>query len=82
MINLEEDYISSLKKKLDNEQFTMTASKKLQEQEFKDLLVNALYWLEKDGKIVDANSPKFDEIVDWVEAMRDITRSMTNDNEI
>lgn len=73
MINLEEDYIVNLKKKLDNEQFTMTASKKLQEQEFKDLLVNALYFLEHDEKIIDPNSSKFDEIVDWVEAMRDIT---------
>ena len=78
MINLEEDYIVNLKKKLDNEQFTMTASKKLHEQEFKDLLVNALYWLEKDGKILDADSSKFDEIVDWVEAMRDITRRVMN----
>ena len=73
MINLQEDYISSLKKKLDEEQFTSKASKKLQEQEFKDLLVNALYWLEKDDKIIDPNSAKLDEIVDWVEAMRDIT---------
>lgn len=73
MINLSEDYIANLKKKLDNEQFTMTASKKLQEQEFKDLLVNSLYWLEKDEKIIDPNSAKLDEIVDWVEAMKDIT---------
>ena len=64
MINLEESYISSLKKKLDEEQFTMTASRKLQEQEFKDLLVNALYWLEKDEKIADTSD--FDDLLDAI----------------
>lgn len=59
MINLSEDYISSLKKKLDNEQFTSVASRKLQEQEFKDLLVNALYFLERDKKIL---KPSFEEL--------------------
>ena len=82
MINLDTAYLTELKKKLEYEQWSSTAAKKLQDTEFKDLIECALYFLEQDGKIVDANSPKFDEIVDWVEAMRDITRSMTNDDEI
>lgn len=64
MINLENSYIRDLKKTLDNEQFTSTASKKLQEQEFKDLLVNALYWLEKDEKIADTSD--FDGLLDSI----------------
>lgn len=75
MINLEEDYIVNLKKKLDNEQFTMTASKKLQEQEFKDLLVNALYFLEKDGKIADTSD--FDGLLDAIEALKENLRMLT-----
>ena len=64
MINLEESYIANLKKKLDEEQFTSKASKKLQQQEFKDLLVNALYWLEKDEKIADTSD--FDDLLDAI----------------
>lgn len=75
MINLSEDYIIDLKKKLDNEQFTMTASKKLQEQEFKDLLVNALYWLEKDGKIADTSD--FDGLLDAIEALKNNLRMLS-----
>ena len=72
MINLENSYISSLKKKLDNEQFTMTASRKLQEQEFKDLLINALYFLEKDEKIADTSD--FDHLLDSIVALKDNLR--------
>ena len=75
MINLEEDYIIDLKKKLDNEQFTMTASKKLQEQEFKDLLVNALYFLEKDEKIADTSD--FDGLLDAIEALKENLRMLS-----
>lgn len=75
MINLEEDYIVNLKKKLDNEQFTMTASKKLHEQEFKDLLVNALYFLEHDGKIADTSD--FDGLLDAIEALKNNLRMLT-----
>ena len=75
MINLEEDYIIDLKKKLDNEQFTMTASKKLQEQEFKDLLVNALYFLEKDEKIADTSD--FDRLLDAIEALKENLRMLS-----
>ena len=70
MINLPEDYISSLKKKLDNEQFTSKASKKLQQQEFKDLLVNALYWLEKDEKIADTSD--FDGLLDSIVKLKEM----------
>ena len=73
MIQLDTTYLAELKKKLEYEQWSSTAAKKLQDSEFKDLIECALYFLEKDGKILDANSPKFDEIVDWVEAMKDIT---------
>lgn len=73
MIQLDTTYLTELKRKLDNEQWSSTAAKKLQDSEFKDLIECAIYFMEQDGKIVDANSPKFDEIVDWVEAMRDIT---------
>ena len=72
MINLETSYIRDLKKTLDNEQFTMTASRKLQEQEFKDLLVNALYFLEKDGKIADTSD--FDHLLDSIVALKDNLR--------
>lgn len=75
MINLEEDYIVNLKKKLDNEQFTMTASKKLQEQEFKDLLVNALYFLEHDEKIADTSD--FDGLLDAIEALKENLRMLS-----
>lgn len=81
MINLGEDYIVDLKKRLEHEQWSSAAAKKLQDSEFKDLIECALYFMEHDEKIVNY-SPKFDEIVDWVEAMKDITRSLTNDNEL
>lgn len=77
MINLDTTYLTDLKKRLEHEQFSSSAAKKLQEQEFKDLIECALYFMEKDEKIVDADSSKLDEIVDWVEAMKDITRSLT-----
>lgn len=73
MIQLDTTYLTELKKRLEHEQFSSSAAKKLQDSEFKDLIECAIYFMEHDGKIVDANSPKFDEIVDWVEAMRDIT---------
>lgn len=82
MINLDTAYLTELKKRLEHEQWSSVAAKKLQEQEFNDLIQCAIYFIEQDRKIVDANSPKLDEIVDWVEAMKDITRSMTNDDEI
>ena len=75
MINLEESYISSLKKKLDEEQFTSTASKKLQQQEFKDLLVNALYWLEKDEKIADTTD--FDHLLDAICNLKENLRMLS-----
>lgn len=73
MIQLDSTYLTELKRKLEHEQWSSTAAKKLQDSEFKDLIECAIYFIEHDGKIVDANSPKFDETVDWAEAMRDIT---------
>lgn len=73
MIQLDSTYLTELKTRLEHEQWSSIGAKKLQEQEFKDLMECALYFMEHDGKIVDANSPKLDEIVDWVEAMKDIT---------
>jgi len=73
MINLDSTYLTDLKKRLEHEQWSSTAAKKLQDSEFKDLIECAIYFIEHDGKIVDANSPKFDETLDWVEAMKDIT---------
>ncbi len=69
MINLDSTYLTDLKKKLDEEQFTSKASKKLQQQEFKDLLVNVLYWLEKDGKIADTTD--FDHLLDAICNLKD-----------
>ena len=48
MINLGEDYIVDLKKRLEHEQFSSSAAKKLQEQEFKDLIECAIYFMEHD----------------------------------
>ena len=73
MIKLDNAYLTDLKKRLEHEQWSSVAAKKLQDTEFADLIQCAIYFIEQDGKIVDANSPKLDEIVDWVEAMRDIT---------
>ena len=73
MINLDTTYLTELKRRLEHEQWSSIGAKKLQDQEFKDLMECALYFMEHDGKIVDANLPKFDETVDWTEAMKDIT---------
>ena len=73
MIQLTPEELDNLKQKLEHEQWSSTVACKLQSAEFNDLIACALYFLEKDGKILDADSSKFDEIVDWVEAMKDIT---------
>lgn len=74
MIQLDTTYLTDLKKRLEHEQWSSTAAKKLQDSEFKDLIECAIYFIEHDGKIVGVKtSPKLDVRVDWAGAMRDIT---------
>ena len=70
---IDNNYIEELYKFLSHEQWTSSIVSKLHKDEFQELVQILFYKAEQDGKIVDANSPKLDEIVDWVEAMRDIT---------
>ena len=70
---IDNNYIEELYKFLSHEQWTSSIVSKLHKDEFQELVQILFYKAEHDGKIVDANSPKFDETVDWTEAMRDIT---------
>ena len=54
MIQLDSTYLTELKKKLEYEQWSSTAAKKLQDSEFKDLIECAIYFIEHDGKIITA----------------------------
>lgn len=60
---VDNDYLIDLKKKLEHEQFSSSAAKKLQEQEFLDLIQCAVYFMERDDKIVWTDDPKLDAML-------------------
>lgn len=60
---VDSDYLRELKKKLEYEQFSSSSAKKLQEQEFVDLLQCAVYFMEKDDKIIWVDDPKLDALL-------------------
>ena len=71
MINLDSTYLTELKRKLEHEQWSSTAAKKLQEAEFADLIQCALYFLEKDDKIIVLDDKELDAMLHQIMLIHD-----------
>ena len=63
MIQIDSTYLTELKKKLEHEQWSSAAAHKLQSSEFNDLISCALYFLERDEKIIVVDDPKLDALL-------------------